>query len=113
MEQLNKDNIAGIVQDVLTETKTTLLSILTERTPQVVEAVDSYIANAQTRLTSLLSHLADGGDVRFLLDRLQEEKDILYSEILSFVVIGKGIAQDVINSVQNILLNAIGRALPE
>lgn len=109
-------NIPELVQKLLAETKTQLLKLATEavgEVPAVLEAVDSYIANAQSRMTSLLSNFAEGGDVKFLLDRLQEEKDILQSEVLSFIVIGKGIAQNIINSVQDILLRAIAQVLPK
>lgn len=105
-------NISEAVKDLLTKTKTALLEIVNTDTPLVLDAVNSYVGNAETRFSDLLSHLADGGDVKFLLDRLQEEKDILTSEVLSFIVIGKGVAQNVINSIQDILLSAIAAVLP-
>lgn len=106
-------NIAEIVRELLAKTKTSLLEIVTTDTPLVIEAVDGYIGNAETRFSDLLTHLAEGGDVKFLLERLKEEKDILTSEVLSFLVIGKGVAQNIINSIQDILLNAISEVLPQ
>lgn len=108
-------NIPELVAKLLAETKDQLLKLAAEtvgEVPAVVEAVNSYIANAQSRMTSLLGYMAGGGDVKFLLDRLQEEKDILQSEVLSFIVISKGIAQNIINSVQDILLQFISQVLP-
>ncbi|HEY9340755.1 MAG TPA: hypothetical protein VIQ23_04190 [Hanamia sp.] len=105
-------NIPDLVQKLLAQTKSALLEIVTTDTPLVIDAVDSYISNAETRMSSLLQNLSEGGDVKFLLDRLREEKDILRTEVLSFIVIGKGVAQNVINSVQDILLQAIASVLP-
>lgn len=104
-------NIQDIVKDLLTETKNVLLGIIDVEKPQVVEAVNSYIQNAEQRMVSLLENLAQNGDVKFLLERLAEEKDILFSEVLSFVVIGKSVAQEAINAIQDILLQAIGKSL--
>ena len=102
-----------MVQDLLAQTKTALLEIVTVNTPQVIEAVDSYISNAESRMSSLLQNLAEGGDVKFLIDRLKEEKDILRTEVLSFITIGKVILQNVLNAIQDILLQAIAAVLPE
>lgn len=105
-------NIPGLVKDLLAETKNALLNLVTNDAPQVIEAVDSYIANAEGRLTALMTSVAEGSTIDFLLARLSEEKDILESEVLSFVVIGKGIAENVINKVQDIIINAIADVLP-
>jgi hypothetical protein len=105
-------NIPRLVKDLLAETKNALLDLVTNDAPRVVEAVDSYIANAEGRLTALMTSVAEGSTIDFLLARLSEEKDILESEVLSFVVIGKGIAENVINKVQDIIINAIANVLP-
>lgn len=106
-------DIKSTVQQVLAQTEAALMSIVTNEIPEVTEAVNAYINNAKQRFTDLLSYMADGGDVKFLLDRLSDEKGILESEVLSFEVIGKQVAQTVINSIQDILIQAIRVVLPE
>lgn len=105
-------DIKDLAAETLKKAKEALLEMLSKDAPQVIEAVDSYIANGQDRLINLLEKVSQDGDIKFMLDRLAEEKDILYSEVLSFVVIGKQIIQDALNKVQDILLTAIGQALP-
>lgn len=105
-------DIQNLVLEVLNKTKRAILQLATDATPNLIKAVDAYIALAQQRFTSLMSYMANGGDTRFLLDRLAEEKDVLKSQILSFIVMGKGIAEHLINSVQDILLTAVGQVLP-
>ena len=105
-------NISETVKELLSKTKTALLGMVTTEKPLVLDAVNSYIGNAEDRFSALLSNVAEGGDVKFLLERLKEEKDILESEVLSFVVIGKGVAQDIINSIQDIILGAVAAVLP-
>lgn len=104
--------INDLVKTVLDETKTALLEVVTTDAPQILEAVNSYISNAQGRFADLLMYMARGGSAAFLLDRLSEEKDILHSEVLSFVVIGKSVAQNIVNHLQDILLRVVRVVLP-
>lgn len=105
-------DIKTTVAELLSKTKNALLEIVNIDKPFIIEAVDTYIKNAEERFSSLLSNLSENGDISFLLARLKDEKDILESEVLSFLVIGKGAAQDIINSVQNIVLSAVAEVLP-
>ena len=106
-------NILEQVTKLLTEAKLKLMDIVVDHTPEVTEAIKSYVANAEGRLSALLTAMASGSDTAFLLNHLQLEKGILESEILSFVVIGKQIVQDVLNSLQDILLTAVKDVLPQ
>lgn len=106
-----QEDIKVLAQDVLNKTQVGLLKIAVDGSAEVIEAVNQYIGDAQERFANLFQHIAEGGDAKFFIERISEEKDILKSSILSFVVIGKGIAERVINSVQDIILDALAKVL--
>lgn len=81
--------------------------------PEVQQAVLLYLLNAQDRFTSMTEGLIKGDLTKeFLLQRLGEEKDILYSELLSFAIIAKQSLQDAANKVQEIFLEEVSNILP-
>ncbi len=96
-----------------------LLLIETDNQPKLESAVQDYVANGEERFQALLEYMADididnGGEkVKFLLDRLAEEKDILTQEVLSLFVIAKGAAQSALNNVQDILLQEVKTVLED
>jgi hypothetical protein len=100
-------------KQTLDEIKASLLSYAGKKSPEVIQAVESYVQGAETRISDLVDYMADGGEVKFLLDRLAQEKDILLSEVLSFVVLAKGVASDAINNVQDIILQALKKVLED
>lgn len=112
-------DIKSTVQKVLAAAESSLLSIVTGAEPKVLEAAKGYVSNAEGRVTELLSYIADPSEetakdkLAFLVARLKDEKAILESEFLSFVVMGKQVAQDAINSITTILVAAVGEILPK
>lgn len=100
------------IKKLLADIKDVLLAAVVVDTPVIVDAVTSYVSNAESRLTSLIENMYHGGSAKFLLDRLAEEKDIMLTQLLSFEVMGKQIAQTVINNAQNIILQAVNDVLP-
>lgn len=106
-------DILAQVTKLLAEAKAKLLGLVVDNTPQVTEAITSYIANAEERFSDLLSAMASGSDTKFLLDHLELEKGILETEVLSFFTIGKQVVEDVLNSLQDILLTAVKDVLPQ
>lgn len=107
------EDIKTVVDEVLAETESSLLSLVGETTTELLEALNSYKDNARDRFSSLLGYMSVGGDITFLKDRLLDEVSILKSELLSFEVIGKQTAQTLINSVQGILIAAVFKVLPD
>lgn len=112
-------DIKSTVLKVVGEAESSLLSIVTDAGAKAREAVKSYVVNLKDRATELLSYMADDtgetskDKLTFLLARLKDEKSILESEFLSFVVMGKQVAQDAINSITTILVNAVDEVLPQ
>lgn len=84
-----------------------LLLIQTENQPKLETAISDFVNNAEERYTALLEYMADHGEVKFLLDRLKDEKDIFEQEILTVFTIGKGAVQSALNNVQDILLQEV------
>lgn len=105
-------NIADVVKDLVEKSKNELLLIITDDVPAALDAVNTYVGNLEGRASALLTNLAETNDASFLVSRLKEEPAILESEVFSFIIIGKGIAQNIVNSIQNILLSAIKQVLP-
>ena len=84
-----------------------LLLIQTDSQPKLQIAVTDFVNNAEERYRALLEYMAEGGDTKFLIDRLKEEKDIFEQEVLSLFTIAKGAAQSALNNVQDILLQEV------
>lgn len=108
-EQLKK-----ILTNTLGAIKTALTTTLGATEGRVIAVSLKYVTDAESRISTLLSAVAGGEvDIRFVLKRLDDEKKILLSQLLSLEVIGKGIAEQAINNAQDILLSAIGSVLPQ
>lgn len=109
-------NISDAVKSLVTAVTAELKLIISDTLPQAVAAEGEYIASLEQRGTALLQTIADsafqGDKLAFCLARLKDEKPILESEVFSFIVIGEGAAQNVINSIQNILISAVQSILP-
>lgn len=99
--------------DVLDKTKIGLLEIAVGASKEVIEAINFYIGDAEERFANLFRHVAEGGDAKFFIEMMGREKNLLKSIMLSFVVITKGIAQTVVNSLYDILLDSITLVLTQ
>ena len=109
-------NIPGAVTNLIAAVTAELKLIISDTLPLAVAAEAEYIANLEKRGTALLQTIADptfkGDKLAFCLARLKDEAPILQSEVFSFIVIGEGAAQNIINSIQNILIAAVQSILP-
>lgn len=111
---ISPEQLKSIVNNTLYAIKKALTATLGADKQEVVTVAETYVADAETRVSTLLSAVAGGEvDIKFVLRRLDDEKKILLSQLLSLEVIGKGIAEQVINNAQDILLSAIGSVLPQ
>jgi hypothetical protein len=109
-------DIPTAVKNLISAVTAELKLIISGTLPDAVAAEEEYIANLEERGTALLQTIADptfqGDKLAFCLARLKDEKPILENEVFSFIVIGEGAAQNIINSIQNILISAIQSILP-
>lgn len=105
-------NIPALVATVLNQVKAELSLVVTDNVPEALAAVNKYVANLEIRAKALLEELAESNDAAFLVKRVKEEPSILETEVFSFIIIGKGIAQNLVNSIQNIILSAVQTVLP-
>lgn len=109
-------NITDVVNNLVSSSEKELSLIITDSIPMVVDASKQYLANLLDRSTALLNVVADstfvGDKLAFVLARIKDEKTILETEVFSFIIIGEGIAQNIINSIQNIIIDAIQSILP-
>ena len=113
MEQIN---IEQVVKDLAKSAENELQLIVANDIPLVVNAANQYLANLATRSTALLKVVADpdfkGNKLAFVLARIKNEKTILETEVFSFIIIGAGVAQNIINGIQGIIIDAIQAILP-
>jgi len=113
MEQIN---IAEVVKNLVASSEKELGLIVTDSIPIAVDASKQYLANLVERSTALLNVVADqtfqGDKLAFVLARFKDEKPILESEVFSFMIIGAGVAQNIVNSIQNIIISAVQSILP-
>ena len=109
-------NISEVIKKVVDASKKELDLIITESEPYAMQAASQYLVNLESRGTALLNVVADqnfeGDKLAFVIARIKDEPEILKTEVFSFIIIGAGIAQNIINSIQNILLDAIQSILP-
>lgn len=109
-------DISTAVKNLVAAVTAELKLVISDSLPEAVAAEAEYIANLEERGTALLQTIADptfqGDKLAFCLARLKDEKPILESEVFSFIVIGEGAAQNIINSIQNILISAVQSILP-
>jgi len=114
MEQIN---IEQVVKDLVKSSENELKLIITNDLPVAVNASQQYLANLLERSTALLKVVADtefkGDKLAFVLARIKDEKAILETEVFSFIIIGEGVAQNIINGIQGIIIDAIQAILPE
>lgn len=109
-------NINDIINTVVKSSEAELKLLITEDVPRIVNAAQEYLSNLATRSTALLGVVTDSGfkgdKLAFVLARIKDEKIILETEVFSFIIIGQGVAQNIINSIQGIIIDAIQAVLP-
>lgn len=109
-------NISEQVANLVTAVTAELKIVIPDTIDEAVTAGEQYIANLEHRGAALLQVVADpsfeGDKLSFVLARIKDEEPILETEVFSYIVIGAGAAQNVINSIQNILISAVQAILP-
>jgi len=80
----------------------------------VKNSAEFYLAKSKERLILLAKSRLDGEiDNAFVAERLKDEWKILESELLSFEVIGKSIAQEAINNAVDTFQKFVDALLPK
>lgn len=101
-------NLSDQIKPMVDKMKSAFTSLYSTSYPQIMEAGMSYVQNAEQRFTTLVTaRMSNDISAKFLMDRLAEEKDIFMSELKSFEVLGAGIAQEIINDAQKIVIDAV------
>jgi len=109
-------NINDIINTLVKSSEAELKLLITEDVPRIVSAAQQYLDNLASRSTATLNVVTDsefqGDKLAFVLARIKDEKIILETEVFSFIIIGQGVAQNIINSIQGIIIDAIQAVLP-
>ncbi len=109
-------DILQVAKDTAIAVEKELLLLIPSTVKTAVEAGNTYISDFKDRTETLLSVVLDENDKRdklaYCIARWGDEKEILKTEVFSFVIIGEGVLQAAINSVQNILIAAVQSVLP-
>lgn len=109
-------NISEAVKNLVAAATQELNLIIPPGIAEAIAAADQYKNNLFYRGTTLLNVVADpsfqGNKLAFVVARLKDEKEILKTEVFSFIIIGEGVAQNIVNSIQNIIIDAIQSVLP-
>ena len=102
------------IKKILLNIYTDITMIAVGQIPAVQFAAVSYFKSAQQTLTDLATYFINGDiSKKFLEDRLLEEKDIFLTELLSFAVITKEVAQEVVNKVQKDFVSQLNALIPQ
>lgn len=100
------------INQIIAEAKILLQQLYADDYPEVKEAAATYLEDSKQRLILLAQNrLSNEIDDKFMLERLKDEKDIFISELLSFSVIGKAIAQQAANTYIEFLTQKVTEAL--
>ena len=105
------NEIEDLVKSLLSNTKDRLLSLAIGAKDAVINAVNFYIADAKDRFKDLLQHISEGGDIKFFMKMIGKEKSILKNILSSFAIIGLGIAQEMIDTIEGIVYNSLAKVL--
>ena len=109
-------NINEVINNLVKSSEKELALIITDAVPLALDASKQYLSNLLERGTALLNVVADpafkGDKLAFVLARIKDEKTILETEVFSFIIIGEGVAQNIVNGIQNIIIDAIQSMLP-
>lgn len=101
-------NIEEILQDI----KNTLESLYNEKYPEIKEVTETYLQASKERLLSLSNDYLSGQlTSEFFLARIEDEKAILESQLLSYKVMGISLAKEISEVALNLLVQSIQKLL--
>lgn len=110
-------NISEVVKNLVSAAEKEINLIIPPGIDSAIAAAEQYKSNLFERGTALLNVVADpdfkGDKLAFVVARLKDEKQILETEVFSFIIIGAGVAQNIVNGIQNIIISAIQAILPD
>lgn len=118
MDTINIADIKATVEQVVADSQAALISIAKDAEPKVIEATQAYLAGLKTRGVDVLNVVTDQSadkepdKLAFLKARFKDEEKIFENELVSYEVIGLQVAQDIINTIQGILIKAVFSVLP-
>lgn len=116
---MDTTQIEQTIDQVITDSENSVLSIAEGAEQGVIDASMTFIAGLKTRGADYLAVVADDSEegkkvdkLAFLKESLKIEEKIFENELIAYAVIGKQVAQDIINSISGILVKAILSVLP-
>ena len=96
------------INEVVANMVDTIKTTVADNWPLVKETANDFLQDRKSRLELLASlRLQSQISDEFFLQRLQDEKDILTSELHSIAIITKAIAQKAANAAIDVLQNAV------
>lgn len=111
--------LTDTLNKVISDSEASILSIAAEGEQEVIQASTEFLNGLKTRGADYLRVIADDSQegktvdkLAFLKDSLLNEKAIFESETVTYSIIGKQVAQNIINSLIGILTTAILSVLP-
>lgn len=101
-------------QEILAKLVTILTGVYADKWPVVKDASIQYLTDAEERLSDLAKAYTTGdANKDFVLERLSEEKFLLWSQIRSFEVLAEATAEKLANDVIAEVLSIIHGLVPE
>lgn len=111
--------IKQTIDQVITDSENSVLSIAEGAEQNVIDASMTFIDGLKTRGVDYINVITDDSEegkkvdkLAFLKESLKIEEKIFQNELIAYAVIGKQVAQDIINSLSGILVKAILSVLP-
>lgn len=107
------------LKKVIKDAETSIESIGQNAATDVLDASTAFLVGLETRAADYFNVIADDSEegkaidkLAFLKDAFANEKEIFKSELVTYSVIGKQVAEDIINSVIGILTTGLLSVLP-
>ncbi|GEM_PF-4772121 len=102
------------IKSILAQMKGAMALLLPFHVAGIQQTVTDYLLSSETELSNLAAYRISG-DIsdKFLKDRLAEEGDIMLTQLLSFAVITKEIAQEAIDKAFGIFITNVTAAVPQ
>lgn len=111
--------IKKTVDQVIADSEASILSIAKGAEQNVVDASMQFLTGLKTRGIDYINVITDDSEegkkvdkLAFLKQSFKIEQLIFENQLIAYAVIGKQVAQDVINSITGILIKAVLSVLP-
>lgn len=116
---MDTTEIKNTVDKLISDSKASVLSIAEGAEQNVIDASMTFIAGLETRGVDYVNVIVDESEegkkvdkLGFLKQSFGIEEKIFENELIAYAVIGKQVAQDIMNSISGILIKALLSVLP-